>query len=952
MKRTLFLFLSLMLTMVISAGNVTPEEALQQATKFIKERSARGARRAPAATSRLTMLQNVCGLYVVNVGQNDGYVIVSPDDRTEVILGYADSGTLDPDNMPDNMRSWLQGYADEIKWMDEHNYQPSRKAAPRTLSAVKEPIAPLITAQWNQDEPYNNQVKTYAPDGIHGVSGCVTTAMAQVMYFTAKQAGLTTSTPTMDISSYIGKTSKKRIPGVSADEVIRWDLMRDTYNAGDTDEGADAVAALMRICGAAMRIDYKDGYSSGQGEDIYKILRKYFGYAETAQVADRSYYSYSNWIEMLYNELKQGRAMTYSGQSTGGGHDFVCDGYQGEDYFHINWGWGGMCDGYYQLSVMKPPTQGIGGSSSADGYSTGQHVTVGIQLKGGTGTVLNHPNLINLTLNSVKSDKTVMTVGDTAHITFNVTNNSRDDFDGELGFWFLIDDKLGHGKMFVIPAGGTKDCVIDFCPTSAGTYWITAFQTNGEGKYTTVNDYIYVKITVKEGGGINPVSDEIKLVNSLVLENSEPSKFFGTTFKGTLTLTNPEPDTDYSGWCEYVFLESDGGPWKQHSYEMFMVNVPANGSVNIPIEYSGLVLGNVYGIQITRWLSNHGYWTSWEVVGDEYYECTPGVTTYAADGAMSVISFSETSLAAPAGVLFVDIRGTGITDVTHVEPNCTFLTGKTDAVPTGATNYVLHDGSNYTATNLTLTDGYDFYTPVDFTASNIEFTYNCDRWFDGTNGWNTIMLPFDVTKVTADGTEIKWFNSSTDSGKQFWLKEFVGDETSTPKVYFDYVWGDMKANTPYIIALPDNHWGAENDLSGKTIKFIGSGTVKKSAPVVVTAGNYRFVGDTKAVSDENIYCINAAGNKFELKATGGSAAFRSFFKPGIFDRDIESSVPSIEYIAIDGSDETTDIGSLTPTLSKGEGVVYDLQGRKVANGQKPTAKGLYILNGKKVIFNK
>jgi hypothetical protein len=162
----------------------------------------------------------------------------------------------------------------------------------------------------------------------------------------------------------------------------------------------------------------------------------------------------------------------------------------------------------------------------------------------------------------------------------------------------------------------------------------------------------------------------------------------------------------------------------------------------------------------------------------------------------------------------------------------------------------------------------------------------------------------------------------------------------------------MKANTPYIIALPDKHWGAENDLSGKIIKFIGSGTVKKSAPIVLTAGNYRFVGDTKAVSDENIYCINAAGNKFELKATGGSAAFRPFFKPGIFDRDIDSSVPSIEYIAIGGSDETTDIDSLTPTLSKGEGVVYDLQGRKVANGQKPTAKGLYILNGKKVIINK
>ena len=151
----------------------------------------------------------------------------------------------------------------------------------------------------------------------------------------------------------------------------------------------------------------------------------------------------------------------------------------------------------------------------------------------------------------------------------------------------------------------------------------------------------------------------------------------------------------------------------------------------------------------------------------------------------------------------------------------------------------------------------------------------------------------------------------------------------------------MQANTPYIIALPGNHWGTENDLSGKTIKFIGSGAVSKSAPAALTAGNYRFVGDTKAVNIDNIYCINAEGNKFELKATGGSAAFRPFFKPDIFDRTYTS-------LAIGDGSGTTGMNEVKSMTPDERCEVFDLQGRRVA---KP-AKGLYIVNGKKVIINK
>ena len=149
----------------------------------------------------------------------------------------------------------------------------------------------------------------------------------------------------------------------------------------------------------------------------------------------------------------------------------------------------------------------------------------------------------------------------------------------------------------------------------------------------------------------------------------------------------------------------------------------------------------------------------------------------------------------------------------------------------------------------------------------------------------------------------------------------------------------MKANTPYIIALPGNHWGAANDLSGKTIKFIGSGEVKKSVPAVVTASKYRFVGDTRADATENIYCINATGNKFELKATGGSPAFRPFFKPDIFDRTVTS-------LGIGDGGGTTGINDVRSKTDEVRGEIFDLQGRHVVQ---PT-KGIYIVNGKKHII--
>ena len=934
MKRTILLLLSVMMTVIMTAGDVTPQQALQQAQKFLQQTPS-GMKRSQAEVPQLKMAGRVSGLYVFNAEQNQGYVIVSNDDRTTPILGYSETGTFDLDNMPCNMRAWLQGYADEIAWLNEHNIQPATsQPSRRTASAVKEPIAPLVTAHWDQGAPYNNQVSSYYSGG-NAVTGCAATAMAQVMYYTAKQAGLTTSPTTTDIPGYTTKSSYS-VPGIGAGETIQWDQMRDTYTSSDTDAGATAVATLMRCCGVSLEMNYADSNHGGSSADatiIPSALKKYFGYDATTQYADRSYYSYANWIELIYNELKQGRAVVYNGQSLGGGHAFVCDGYQGEDYFHINWGWGGTSDDYFKLSVLNPNEQGIGGSSSTEGYGFGQNAIVGIQLEGGTGTVLANPNDINLTLNSVDTDKATITVGETAKITFSITNNSGDPYDGEIGLFFL-GVGLGDGKMFLIPAGGTQDCVVEFKPSSAGTYDITAYMPNGSGGYVTINASIYATVTVNAGGG-GAATNNVNLtlstptVGNTELYGGSTYNLYGNNFNAIVRITNSTED-DYQGQFFWKLLpNSYSGDFY---YEGVNVTVPKNSYIDVPVNVSGLDWNeSCYAFCVSYLKNGAAVDPQWFI-----YYLNPAITTYVADGTATVTKpGGGTSYAAPANVLAVDLTGTGITSATSAETNCLFIIGDGDPSLVGVGNVVVKSGSSYTAANITLTDGNDFYSPIDFTATNIEFTYANDRWADGTNGWNTIMLPFDVSSVTANGTAIDWFHSGSDTGKQFWLKEFVSDDLGV--VNFGFA-DEMKANTPYIIALPGNHWGSEYDLSGKTIKFIGQNvTVHKNGEVSsVTGGNYRFIGTTVTDATTNIYPINVDGNQFVLD--DGCAPFRAYFKADMFDRTVTS-------LGIGNGGETTGIKEIDNgqlTIDSWAGACYDLQGRRIEN---PT-KGVYIKNGK------
>ncbi len=476
------------------AEDITEEQALEQALDFLAKQQAipgKPGNNQSSAQKQLTLADRVSGLYVFNVEDNSGFVVVSNDDRTYPILGFSEKGSFSTDKMPDNMKAWLQGYADEIAWLQKSGSKKADAIKPAKMEKVgthsTAAVAPLCTSTWDQDAPYNNLCPTYSSWNGSGrcVTGCVATAMAQVMYYHKWPESSTKAIPGYTTYSYGLNLSS--LPVTTFD----WANMRDSYSGGYTTVQGNAVAKLMQYCGYGVQMDY--GPSSGAyTEDVAIALREYFDYNPyTTRFVSRSSYTYANWTDMMYYEVSHGRPVCYGGTSTGGGHEFVCDGYTFEsntDFFHINWGWGGDSDNYFVLSALDPDQQGIGGSTSTDGFNSGQDAVIGIQKSTASGTTADIPaNVVDLTLNSVSLSRNPVAPYSTVSVNFNITNNSSDPYDGDL--WLTLrkdgNDYLMEVESVLLEPGTTQDVAIPYTPTETGTYTLMLTYINSVGEYVT-----------------------------------------------------------------------------------------------------------------------------------------------------------------------------------------------------------------------------------------------------------------------------------------------------------------------------------------------------------------------------------------------------------------------------------------------------------------------------------
>ena len=1051
------MLLAALFPLIAWAGEVSEEEARQQAQTFLAQRGkhssivskmrvASRGRRVKSATPSTSP-----SYYIFNVGDDNGFVIVSGDDRTDTILGYADEGSLTEADMPEALKLWLQSYDEQIAWLDSH--PQAKKVAKK--AAIRKAIAPLIQTLWDQGAPYKNNCPVI--NEKKAPTGCVATTMAQIMYYYKYPTD-----PCAAIPSYTTRTNKINMPELAA-TTFSWNDMTMTYSDASNAIAKDAVAKLMQYCGSAMEMDYKESSSSAYSSSIAYALTTYFGYDTGAQYTYRRHYSYAGWLALIYNELAAHRPVALGGTSVGGGHSFICDGYDTDDYFHINWGWGGSSNGYFRLSLLSPYEQGVGGSSTLDGFNYSVDAVIGIQppqdgtskrycllidklcfaspnnassqktftrdntssdftgislsaalscfrhgsastydyalqlvdsngelkhtLYTGETAALQFNRMANLSPDAISIPSTIPDGtyyikvmsrphdtedwlecydGDTYRLTAVISGNDLDitvpqpdltlptivsvsvngnkkvgyeqeviatftggtnDYHGDVTL--RVNNKVFMGKTLDIPAGQSVQIRFAYTPSTAGdnvlTFWTTTSTPIQIGTSTTV--------TIDADGATN--SQELTISHTIT--NLSGGELYGNALRVTVHVTNTSSEHPYAGYLNcslrmYYNADDEEGNYYGADVKTKYITVEKNSSTDITFAYDGIDPARFYRLRFSY--VKNGITEGVPIT--DIMGMGKGYAVYTAGGSTEPYPKSETVDVGSAVCVDLTSFGSfdGVTLTPSSNPNCLYLLADGASIPSALT------GKNVVCNNaaeaITLIDGNDFYSPVAFTANTISYSRTFTRAANGTSGWNTICLPFAPSSVTCEGLgTVDWFHSNSDTGKNFWLKAFTGDDAGT--VYFDFA-TEMEANTPYIIAVPDDRWGAAWQMTDRTVTFAASNVeIAASDTMNVSGDNYKFCGSTFAASLRDAFVLNNDGSSFVNTTTAEEGAFRSWFKAAKFS---PLGLPALSI----SSGKPTAMQDMTDSEHQ-EQVVYDLLGRKTKAG-KP---GLYIAKGKQLL---
>ena len=336
------LIVGVVVALDMAAANVSSHDAYIKALQFLNNRptglfmvSPQGMRLVHAEKSESN--PRIADYYVFNAEDGSAFVIVSGEDRATQVLAYGNQ-SLDMDALPCNMRWLLCHYKRQMDLLRQH---PDMKVTTAGAAAVT--VSPLVSCAWNQRSPYYNQCPTSGTQ--HCLTGCVATAMAQVMYYWK----FPVQAPAMDgYTSEINGVTVGALPGGTFD----WDNMLDEYSTNATTQQKDAVAMLMRYCGQACHMGYGTSGSGAYSDDELEGM-KAFGYNADATLLDRDDYTAEEWAGMIETQLAAGCPILYGGvdPDKNAGHAFVVDGCSGGMY-HVNWGWSGAGNGYFVLDAF------------------------------------------------------------------------------------------------------------------------------------------------------------------------------------------------------------------------------------------------------------------------------------------------------------------------------------------------------------------------------------------------------------------------------------------------------------------------------------------------------------------------------------------------------------------------------------------------------------------------
>ena len=550
------------------AGPISQQAARKNAAEFLQKLGMTGYKKRLTAVGLPHTRAAEPAYYIFNTP--GGFILVSGDDITAPIIGYSDETQFDKDNIPAGLREMLAYYTNVIEWARKQDI-PSGKKGLKAFTPVerdkRHPIAPIVRTKWDQGYPYNIDCPSPGTSNDReSFTGCVATAMAQAIAVYRHPNKITKQIPGYKNNKHWDYPNKNR--GPLPPTTFDWANIKDRYTGHESKNSpeAKAIANLMHYCGRSVKMNYGGESVGGSGalsSDVAEALKNYFGYNSNVRCVDMSNYSADKWEALLYRELAQASPIVLSGSSSSGGHAFICDGYDSLDYFHINWGWGGMSDGYFKLVLLDPDSLGSGGGTAHDGFASDQDAVIGIRPAGVDGND-ELPDQDSKSYYKLKVEDYNIDL-EHSSITFVIKNEGREEFAQDLTLKKKYDKKFESNAFAVIRPGETKEVSLSFANGNSGEYrlGVDTYAYYGQNidyltKYIKIDmpkeSATTLEITFNPGGG----------------EYDAPQQIEGEVLDMEITLAN-KSGRDYFGPLNIVLAEWDeegGIPVESNSFNL------------------------------------------------------------------------------------------------------------------------------------------------------------------------------------------------------------------------------------------------------------------------------------------------------------------------------------------------------------------------------------------------
>lgn len=608
MKRTTTILIAICVSALFANGKqISQNAALSAARKY-----SRTGQVAPAKNLRSDKTNNA-PYYAFNLEQ--GYVIVSGDDEMTELVGYAENGFFDAENVPPQMQLWLDGYAEYVAAVQ------SGKAKARKILLSDSPsvvVEPLVTTKWNQDAPFNNFAPEYTDDNNNTqrcATGCAATAMAQIMKFH--------NWPEQGVGHYSYEhQSFGTISSNFSEHVYDWTDMIDRYNNGEySNVQADAVALLMKDCGVSLNMNY----GPVSGASIYSYtpaFKNYFRYS--SRTVNRSGCETAEFTKIITDELQEGRPIIYCGTGEDGGHAFVVDGYDTNYFLHVNWGWGGYSDGYFDMNYMDPTGLGIGGGSGA--FKWNQGIVLARPLKDGVEPYEFIQQLCFVPYNDVKGgifceQEMPANKGDDVTILLrNTANLSGESFFGSLNVGVFDDSgalvtmgneeriENNNGDLLEFQSGSLYSVDLPMTLNTAGiadgNYIVRAMsKANGDvwRKFASTD---CLNMTVADGKVyLSAPTPNISMVG---IGSYDTASYKGFSFNADVTVHNSS-SIPVDGSIMFTVTDSETGDALSGSLRAIVYdNCDFKARISFPTTYDFFVIGKTYNISFTGFQTTDG----------------------------------------------------------------------------------------------------------------------------------------------------------------------------------------------------------------------------------------------------------------------------------------------------------------------------------------------------------